>query len=352
MEPVCVADFEALAQARMSPMAWEYVSAGAADELTLRWNREAYEKIRLQPRVLVDVTGLDTRVTLFGRDHAFPILMAPAAAHTLTHPEGELATVRGANAAQATFCLSSYASRSVEEVAAAATGPLWFQLYMQTDYGFTRELVERAEAAGCEALCLTVDTPIGGARNRETRAAVTLPAMPNLTGFKGVPSSGLQTGTVQIYNPYFDAALSWKDVEWLRSFAKIPLLLKGVMNPEDAERAVEAGVAGLIVSNHGGRNLDTLPATIDALPRVTERVGGRVPVLLDGGIRRGTDVLKGLALGASAVMVGRAYLYGLAVDGANGVAAVMGILQRELMMAMALTGKTRVEDVDRSVLWD
>jgi 4-hydroxymandelate oxidase len=209
-------------------------------------------------------------------------------------------------------------------------------------------LVQRAEAGGYRALCLTVDTPITGARNREHRADVKLGPLPNMTGFKGVE---FRTGSLEIFSSVLDPALSWKDVEWLRSFAKIPLLIKGVLNPEDADRAVKAGVAGIIVSNHGGRNLDTLPATIDALPQVTDKVAGRLPVLVDGGIRRGTDVLKALAFGANAVLIGRPYLYGLGAAGQAGVTEVIHILQREFQMAMVLTGRTDISGIDRSVIW-
>lgn len=348
-EPICLADFEPLARAKMSPMAWEYVTAGAGDELTVRWNKEAYQRIRLKPRVLVDVTKLDTRVTLFGQQHAFPILLAPTAAQKLTHEEGELATARGAGAAGAAMVLSSFSTTSLEDVAAAAKTPLWFQLYMQTDHGFTRDLVQRAEAAGYRALCLTVDTPITGARNRETRADVKLGSLPNLKGLK--LDGPVRTGSLEIFSSVQDAALSWKDVEWLRSFAKIPLLLKGVLNPEDADRGVQAGVAGIMVSNHGGRNLDTVPATIDALPQVADKVAGRVPVFVDGGVRRGTDVLKALAFGASAVLIGRPYVYGLGAAGQAGVTKVLSILQREFQMAMVLTGRTTIQSIDRAVLW-
>jgi 4-hydroxymandelate oxidase len=350
-DPICLADFEPLAKAKMSATSWEYITAGAADEITVRWNKEAYQRIRLRPRVLVDVSKLDTRVTLFGQEHAFPILLAPTSAQTLTHPEGELATARGAGAASAAMVLSSFSSTSLEEVAAVAKTPLWFQLYAQSDHGFTRDLVQRAEAGGYRALCLTVDTPISGARNRETRADVKLPPMPNLKGFKGVPNGGLRTGSLQIFSSLLDATLSWKDVEWLSSFAKVPLLVKGVLNPDDADRAVKSGVAGIMVSNHGGRNLDTLPATIDALPLVADRVAGRVPVLVDGGIRRGTDVLKALALGANAVLIGRPYVYGLGATGETGVTKVLNILQREFQMAMVLTGRTNIGSIDRSVIW-
>lgn len=351
-EPVCLADFEPLAKAKMPTMGWEYINAGAADELTLRWNKEAYQRIRLKPHILVDVSKLDTHVTLFGQDHAFPILLAPTSSQKLTHPEGELATTRGAGATGTTMVLSSFSNTSLEDVAAVAEGPLWFQLYAQTDHGFTRDLVQRAEAAGYRALCLTVDTPIAGARNRESRANVKLSALPNLAGLKGFGKEGtVQTGALDIFSSVLDAALTWKDVEWLRSFAKIPLLVKGVLNPDDADRAAKAGVAGIIVSNHGGRNLDTVPATIDALPLVADKVAGRVPVLVDGGIRRGTDVLKALALGANAICIGRPYLYGLGAEGEAGVAKVINILRREFSMAMVLTGRTSIASIDRSVIW-
>ena len=351
-EPVCLADFEPLAKAKMPKMGWEYVTAGAGDELTVRWNKEAYQRIRLKPRVLVDVSKLDTRVTLFGQEHAFPILLAPTAAQKLTHAEGELATARGAGAAGTAMVLSSFSTTSLEDVAAVAKSPLWFQLYAQTDHGFTRELVQRAEAGGYRALCLTVDTAVAGARNREMRADVKLPPLPNLRGLKGVGSEGgFRTGSLDIFSNVLDAALSWKDVEWLRSFAKIPLLVKGVLNPDDADRAVKAGVAGIMVSNHGGRNLDTVPASIDALPLVADKVAGRVPVFVDGGIRRGTDVLKALALGANAVLIGRPYLFGLGAEGETGVTKVINILRREFAMAMALTGRPNIASIDRSVIW-
>jgi 4-hydroxymandelate oxidase len=351
-QAICLADFEPLARAKIPTMGWEYINGGAADELTLRANQEAYRRIRLKPRVLVDVSRLDTRVTLFGQVHEFPILLAPTAAQKLTHPEGELATARGAGAAGAAMVLSSFSNTSLEEVAAVAKTPLWFQLYAQTDHGFTRDLVQRAEEAGYRALCLTVDTPIAGARNRETRAGVKLSPLPNLANLKGAGGRAeIRTGSLDIFSSVLDAALSWKDVEWLRSFAKIPLLVKGVLNPDDADRAVKAGVAGIMVSNHGGRNLDTVPATIEALPPVADQVAGRVPVLVDGGIRRGTDVLKALALGANAVLIGRPYLYGLGAAGETGVAKVVAILQREFSMAMALAGRTTVAGIDRSVIW-
>src|SRR5208283_1265106 len=263
-------------------------------------------------------------------------LLAPTGGQKLIHPEGELAAIRGAAAAQATYVISSSASMRVEDIARAATAPVWFQLYVQRDRGFTRDLVQRAEDSGCRALCVTVDSPTFGARNREDRAKSELPEreLPNLQG-----------------KNYLDPSLTWKDIDWLRSFARRPVLLKGILNPDDAATAVKAGVSGIIVSNHGARNLDTVPATIDALPLVVEKVGGRVPVIVDGGIRRGTDVVKALALGANAVQIGRPYLYGLGVAGAQGVERVVRILRTEFEMAMMLTGRPTLASIDRAVIW-
>ena len=329
-------DFETEAQKHIAHGVWERISGGSADEITLRWNREAYEHIRLKPRILVDVSKLDTRVKLFDEELPFPILLAPTGAQRFIHPEGEIAAARGAAAANAIYVISSSASMKVEDIAKSTKSPVWFQLYVQKDRGFTRDLVQRAEDAGCRALCVTVDSPTFGARNREDRARGELPEreLPNLKG-----------------KDYLDPSLTWKDIDWLRSFARVPVLLKGVLNPDDAATAVAAGVSGIIVSNHGARNLDTLPATIDALPLVVEKVASRVPVLVDGGIRRGTDVLKAFALGASAVQIGRPYLWGLGIAGAEGVTRVVEILRKEFEFAMALTGRPTIASIDRSVLW-
>jgi 4-hydroxymandelate oxidase len=345
---VSLADFEAAARGRMSHMAYEYVAGGAADEITLEENRLAYDRIQLRPRVLVDVT-------LLGETLPFPILLAPTAYHRLVHPEGELATVRGAAAAGATTVVSSFATTSVEEIARAARAPLWFQLYVQPDRGLTRELVQRAEASGCRAICVTVDSPVVGPRNREARAGFALPAGLERSNLRrlgaAVAGAAHRPSEGDIYSAVHDPTLSWKDIEWLRSVARVPVLLKGIMAADDARIAAENGVAGLMVSNHGARNLDTLPATLDALPGVVDAVAGRVPVLVDGGIRRGTDVLKALARGAAAVLIGRPYLYGLAVEGDRGVARVINILHGELRAAMAFTGRASIAAVDRTVLW-
>jgi 4-hydroxymandelate oxidase len=337
-------EFEEQARRCMSTMVYEFVASGAADEHTLRWNRGAYDRLRLRPRVLRDVTNIDMRVSLFGRELPFPILLAPTAYHRTIHPDGEIATARGAGAAHATWVVSSSTTTLIEDIAAVARAPLWFQLYLQRDRGLTQDLVQRVEQAGCQALCLTVDQPVLGARNRQTRAKFRLP--PGVTApYRMDIGQGKD-----ILDPR-RVVVTWKDVEWLRSVTRVPLLLKGILAAEDADQALQVGAQGIIVSNHGARILDTAPATIDALPEVAERVAGRAPVLVDGGIRRGTDVIKAIALGATAVLIGRPYCYGLAVGGADGVQRAVEILRTELEMAMMLTGRPSLRDIDRSVLW-
>jgi 4-hydroxymandelate oxidase len=300
--------------------------------------------------VLVDVSKIDTRTRLFGQELAHPILLAPAADHRMIHPEGEAATARGAGNSNTIFVLSSFSNTCVEDVVRHANAPLWFQLYVQRDREFTRDVVQRAAAAGCKALCVTVDTPTFGARNRQARARYELapglsrPHLP-LPAKKSGPGS-------QVFPDWTEPALTWRDIGWLSSIVKIPVLLKGVLNPDDAGRAVQEGVAGVIVSNHGARNLDTVPATVDALPQVADRVAGCIPLLVDGGIRRGTDVVKALALGANAVLIARPYLYGLALAGDEGVRRVVEILRNELEMAMGLLGRPTIQSIDRSVLWN
>jgi 4-hydroxymandelate oxidase len=343
--PICLADYESLAHEKMSSCAWEYFNGASGDELTVRWNHEAFTKIRLKPRVLIDVSKIDTRTKLLGEDLPHPILLAPVSTHMLAHPEGEVATVRGAGAAGAILVTSTVSNRSVEDVAHAATSPVWFQLYVDDDHGATKALIQRAEAAGCRALCITVDNPVHYARNRVDRATANAPQFPfpNVNVTAGPGGLGRKSGGSRMF--------TWKDLEWVRSFAKTPLVLKGILNPNDADRAAKAGVAAIIVSNHGGRGLDTVPATIDALPLVAETISGQIPVLVDGGIRRGADILKALASGASAVLIGRPYLYGLGVAGSDGVRHVIEILRTEFEAAMALTGRTSLATIDRSVLW-
>ena len=350
-----VSDFEPLAKQRMSHMAYEYVSGGAGDEITLRDNIQAYERLRLHPRVLVDVSQLDTRTTVLGQPLDFPILMAPTAYHRIMHPEGELATVRGAAKAGAQMIASSFATTTIEDMSRAAKSPLWFQLYCVRDRGFTKNLVQRAENAGCRALFITVDTPVTGNRHRETRVGFALPPGIDRANYRDLGGTASTTShrpsEREIYSVVLDPTLTWKEIEWIRSFARVPVVIKGVLSPLDATKALSTGVAAIAVSNHGARNLDTVPATIDALPRIAGAVKGELPLFVDGGVRRGTDVLKALALGASAVLVGRPYLYGLAAQGADGVSTVMTMLRTEFEMAMALAGRRTIKEIDRSVLW-
>jgi 4-hydroxymandelate oxidase len=348
-----VMQFEPLARERLSQMAYDYIRSGGADEITMRANRLGFERLALSPRVLVDVSEIDTRVSLFGAELQCPMLLAPIAYHRVFHPEGELASARGANTAGAGFVVSSFTTTAIDEIARETQHPLWFQLYVQRDREFTRDMVERAVAQGCKAVCVTVDTPVLGCRYGQLQFA--LPAGIECVHLRGLGQklmvTGHQTRGSRIYDLLFDPKFSWRDLEWLCSFARVPVLLKGVLTPEDAAHAVEAGMDGIIVSNHGGRNLDTLPSAIEALPRVANAVGGRIPVLMDSGIRRGTDILMALALGAHAVLIGRPYAYGLAAGGAEGVERVIRILREELERAMALTGRRSIAEIDSSVLW-
>jgi 4-hydroxymandelate oxidase len=310
--------------------------------VTLRWNREAFQRIALRPRVLRDISRIDTNITLFDDILSYPILLGPVAYQKLMHPEGEVAAAHAAAEAGATFVMSTASNCAIEDV--AATGArLWMQIYLQGDREVTRDLVRRAEAAGARALCLTVDTPVIGTRNRQARAKFALP--PDL------PTPHLDTvgrDRLSVVSAKREP-ITWRDVEWLRSVTRLPLLLKGILDDEDAELAVKSGAAGIIVSNHGARNLDTVPAAIDALPAIAERVS--VPILLDGGVRRGTDVIKAIALGAKAVMIGRPYAFALALDGASGVRRAIAILREELETSMALLGRASISEIDRSVLW-
>lgn len=325
-------DYRDAAKAQLPPAAWEYIDGGAADEITLAWNRSAFNTIALMPRMLNDVSNLDTRVKVLGVELPHPVMLAPVASNGIVHPDGEIAAARGAKSQGAGMVLSSYTSKRVEEVAKTGVTPLWFQLYMQEKKA-TRALVEQVASAGVSAICVSVDTPTPGARDRQERAGFVHPA--------DLPYKTVTPGN----NP-----CTWDDIAWIRSAVKVPVVLKGILHPDDAELAIEAGASAIVVSNHGGRNLDTAVATIDALPAVADRVARRIPVLLDGGVRRGTDVLKAVALGASAVLIGRPYVHGLAVNGAEGVASVIAILRRELEMAMALMGRSSLAALDRAAI--
>jgi isopentenyl diphosphate isomerase/L-lactate dehydrogenase-like FMN-dependent dehydrogenase len=350
MKPVNVSDFETIARERMTPSAFDYYAGGAEDEVTLSENRDAFRRIALRPRMLVGADHAATGTEVLGLTLPFPLGLAPTAFNRLGHPEGEIAAARAAGKAGTLMCCSTIASTSIEDIAAAATGPLWFQLYIYRDRDVTRDLVRRAEEAGCRAIVLTVDTPLLGRRERDMRGGFTLPegiGIRNLERY-GTPDAlrWAQTSSFTEYvHKLLDASLTWEAVTWLRSITRLPLLIKGILTPEDAALAVEHGVSGIVVSNHGGRQLDGALATIDALPSIAARVAGRVPVLLDGGIRRGTDVFKAIALGARCVFIGRAYLWGLAADGEAGVTRVLEMLRAEFEMTMALAGCRSVEEI-------
>jgi 4-hydroxymandelate oxidase len=351
-DPVNIFEFEALARARVEANAWDYITGGAEDEITLLENRRAFERTFLRPRYLVDVTARDLTTTVLGTPIPFPLLLAPTGYQMLSHPEGEVETARGAGAAGIPMLLSTVATRTMEDVAEAATGPLWFQLYMMQDMAVNEWLVRRAERNGFRAIVLTVDAALTGNRERDRR---------NQLSFAQVNVQNLLART-QDAPPNIIAAthygdlpwkqdLSWRDVEWLRAKTRLPVVIKGLLTAEDARLAVEHGAAGIVVSNHGGRQLDGAPATLDVLPEIADAVGASAQVFLDGGVRRGADILKAVALGARAVCIGRPYLWGLAADGARGVQRVIEILRYEFDMAMALTGKRSVAELDRSVIW-
>jgi len=350
MDPINLYDFERLATSRLSPLARDYYQSGADDEVTLRGNRAAFERTPLHYRVLVDVAHRDLATTVLGQRVAMPVLVAPTAFHQLAHALGELATVRAAGDAGTIMILSTLSNTAVEEVVAAASGPVWFQLYVYRDRGITAALVERAEAAGCTALVLTVDAPVLGRRERDMRNQFQLPAglsIENMlpAGMAALPDPVTDSGLAAYFATLIDPSLRWDDIAWLRGITRLPIIIKGVVRPDDARRAAAAGAAGLVVSNHGGRQLDTAPATVDVLPRVVDAAGDRLEVLVDGGVRRGTDVVKAVALGARAVLIGRPVLWGLAVDGEAGVARVLAILRDEVDRAMALCGCPTVADI-------
>ncbi|MGA7879974.1 MAG: alpha-hydroxy acid oxidase [Terrimicrobiaceae bacterium] len=356
IDAVNLRDLEERARNSLSQMAYDYYASGANDEITLRENRAAYERIMLLPRVLVDVSVRDMSTTVLGERVSMPILIAPTALQGLAHAEGEIATTRAAGAAKTLTTLATLSNTSIEEAMAVATGPAWFQLYVFRDRAISASLVQRAEAAGCKAVVLTVDVPMPGQRERDVRNRLTLPdhlSLKNLlrAGCHEFPKNvGADSGMAVYVASLFDPALTWKDIEWLAGVTKLPVLVKGILRADDARRAVNHGAAGIIVSNHGARQLDTTPATISVLPEVVDAVAGAVEVYVDGGIRRGTDVLKAMAYGARAVLVGRPILWGLAVGGEAGVKHVLEMLRQEFDLAMALSGCPRLSAISRDLV--
>lgn len=355
MEPVNLAEFEEAARARLPREAYDYFAGGANDEVTLRRNQEAYGEIALHYPVLRDVSQRDTSTTVLGQKISSPVMVAPTAFHRMACADGECAAARAAGRAGTVMVMSTLSTTTIEEVAASAGAPLWFQLYVYKDRGATTDLIRRAEAAGCRALVLTVDAQVWGRREADVRNNFKLPdglTVANLAEHAkqmfpaGIPGSGLAAYVSQMLDP----SLSWRDLAWLRGQTKLPVLLKGIVRPDDARLAVEHGADGVVVSNHGGRQLDTAPPTIEVLPRIAEAVAGKIPVLVDGGVRRGTDVVKAVALGAQAALIGRPVLWGLAVNGEEGAYHVLEMLRMEFDLAMALCGARTVGEIDKSLL--
>jgi 4-hydroxymandelate oxidase len=356
MNRVNLFDFESEARQVLEGIRWDYYASGAEDEVTLRRNREAFGRLALHYRVLVDVRARNLATSVLGARVGMPVLIAPTAFQKLAHPDGEIATARAAARAGTVMVQSTLSTARVEDVAAEmGDAPHWFQLYVYKDRAVTRALVDRVRAAGCRALVVTVDAPLLGRRERDIRNRFRLPdglRVENLTasGFGDLGHDPSGSGLSAYFASLLDPSVTFDDLDWLRSVSNLPVVVKGIVRPNDAKRAVDHGAAAVVVSNHGGRQLDTAPATIEVLESVAHAVDGRAEVLVDGGIRRGTDVLKALALGARAVLVGRPVLWGLAVGGEEGVSEVLSLLEHELDVALALAGCTDVASVPRDLV--
>ena len=348
-------ELEMKARELLPQTAYDHQASDANDEITLHENRVAYERIALLPHMLVDVSQRHMGTSALGEPVSMPIFIAPTAFQGLAHPEGEVATVRAAGAAKTLMTLSTLSTFSIEEVMTAATGPVWFQLYVLKDRAVSAALVKRAEAAGCKGIVLTVDAPLLGRRERDLRNQFKMPDAPMATNLLNgglqeppgnTPGPGLAPGIASL----FDTALTWKDIDWLTSITKLPVLVKGILRSDDALLSVKHGASGVIVSNHGARQLDTTPPTISILPEIVDVVGSKVEVYVDGGIRRGTDVLKAIACGARAVFIGRPALWGLASGAEAGVRYVLEMLRQEFDLAMALSGCPTLSSITRDLI--
>lgn len=353
LEPVNAADFETLAKAKLPPATFDYIATGSGDEITLRENVAAFQRIKILPPLLAGVSNADLSTAVLKQPVSLPILLAPVAAQRMYHPQGALAAARAAAAAGTIFGVSSSAGHSVEEVAKAGDGPKWFQLYVPRDRDVARRLVQRIERAGYKAIIVTVD--LGERKDADRRNRFALPKEMLLkhlrdTGFDGVSEQMTHQALLDFNEKAWDLSLSWEFFDWLRSVTRLPLIIKGVLRSEDAKKAVSIGLDGIVVSNHGGRRLDGMPASIEMLSSVVEAAAGRAEVYMDGGVRRGTDVLKALALGAKAVLIGRPYAWALAADGEAGVRQVIEFLREELLSAMISTGCAKMSDVGPSLL--
>ena len=355
MEPINLFDFEEIARRKLPRMTYDYYASGASDEITLREDRAAYDRIQLRYRVLRDISRRGLSTCVLGQPISMPVLIAPTAFQQMAHPDGEVASARAAGKAGTIMILSTLANSSIEDIMEAATGQVWFQLYVYRDRGATAGLVERAESAGCSALVVTVDAQLWGRRERDVRNRFQLPqglSVKNLmpAGKDQLPKDAAGSGLGAYVATLFDPALSWKDLDWLCSITKLPVLIKGVIHPDDARQARDYGIAGVIVSNHGGRQLDTAPASIEVLPDVVDAVDNHLEVLIDGGIRRGTDVIKAVALGAKATALGRPILWGLSHAGEDGVSQVLDILRAEIDLAMGLCGCRSVGEITKDLI--
>ncbi|HEY1571647.1 MAG TPA: alpha-hydroxy acid oxidase [Pseudonocardiaceae bacterium] len=356
MEPLRVGDYADLAQSVLPADVWGYVQGGSGNEWTVAENRAAFDRLELRPRVLVDVTACDTSTTLLGSLLAAPIGVAPMAYHRLAHPDGEPASAAAAGSIGGPFVASIFASQPLAEIAKHADGPLWLQLYWLRRRDVLVDLVRQAEEAGYSALVLTVDAPKVARRLRDVRNSFSLPdTVAAVNVDSSVMTSAYHAGSGESAierhsRERFDQSITWADLEWLRSLTTLPLVIKGIMTGEDALLAAEYGVDGVVVSNHGGRQLDGAPGAVAVLPEVVAAVGGRLPVMVDGGVRSGADVFRALALGAAAVFVGRPVLWGLAVDGADGATSVLRMIRDELVECMVLAGRPSVDCLDRSAV--
>jgi isopentenyl diphosphate isomerase/L-lactate dehydrogenase-like FMN-dependent dehydrogenase len=340
-----LADYEALAREKLTETAWDYYAGGAEDERTVADNCQAFRRIKLRPRVLVDVGKRDLTTEVLGQPIALPVLLGPTTYQRLAHPDAEIASARAATAAGTIFVVPTEGHYSVRAIAAAAPGPLWFQLYTIGGRESVARLVQGAEQAGCRALLVTLTAFYEPRRERHLRRPLLLPPEVRLGTLEeaGLVASGSLEEPAML-------PLTWPDIAWLRSITPLPIVLKGIITGEDAALAVEHGVDGIVVSNHGGRQIDGTLATIEALPEIVERAAGRIEILLDGGIRRGTDVLKALALGAKAVLIARPYLWGLAASGEEGVRRVLDMLRDEIDCAMAQLGRPNIKSIDSTMV--
>lgn len=354
MTAVSISDYEIIAKEKLSQSAYDYYSSGANDEITLRENCEAYKRIFLIYRVLKDVSKRDLTTEVLGNKISMPLMIAPTAFHKMANESGEVAVAKAATKAGTIMILSTLSNSSAEEVTKASDGNIWFQLYVFKDREITVNLIKRVENAGCKALVLTVDAPFLGLRERDVKNKFNLPdgfTVKNLEPYyKEKLSLNHDSGIAGYFSENLDPSLNWKDIEWLKSKTSLPVLIKGIGCKEDALLAVQYGADGILVSNHGGRQLDTCRATIDVLPEVADAVSGKIEIMLDGGIRRGTDILKAIALGAKTVLIGRPVLWGLAAEGENGVSSVLDILRNELDLAMALCGCDSVSKITKDLI--